>query len=256
MMKLGLPIVLFFLTFAPSFAVADPHSLYLSAYEKFLQANLNAAESDIRDSLKLDASIAESHHLLARILLRQNRNEEANNSFRMAQHIRRTNRETIELMRSSRPAQMLTGVEGVGFLATYATDEAKKAYYLGKVALRQGRWQEAAEFFFKARNLDASKPEYINALGNVYLDLGDMIAAEDIFQESLKTNPLQRDVYVSMIEKFGEQAKPFQALQWSRKAQQVFPSDRYFQDRELYFEHQNRRRLFSEGKDPYLRDDL
>ncbi len=217
---------------------------------------MGKAEGNIRNSLKLDGTIAESHHLLARILLRQNRNEEANNSFRMAQHIRRKNRETMEIIRSSKPAQMLTGVEGVGFLATYATEEARKAYYLGKVAVRQGRWQEAAEFFFKARNLDSSKPEYINALGNVYLDLGDMIAAEDIFQESLKSNPIQRDVYVSMIEKFGEHAKPYQALQWSKKAQQVFPSDRYFQDRELFFEHQNRRRLLSEGKDPYLRDDL
>lgn len=234
----------------------DSHASYLRAYESFLLGQNALAETTVREAIALDPAIAENYQLLGRILLRMNRNAEAENAIRRAQQVRREAQELLALARSEAVLGAETAVQSVLEKASQNAERAKKAYYLGRNALRKGQWQSAAEHMFLAWSLERSNPVYANALANIYLDQGDTTAASDLYEQSLALNPNQREVYVSMVEALWEKAKPHQALHWVRRALKVYPADRILRDRELFLEHQSRLRLRIDGKDPYVLEDL
>ncbi len=234
--------LLFFLSLAGFAAAApNPHELFLKAWEAWLKDSLPEAEENARAAMRLDPKMAEARYLLARILFRKGENDAAINAFRSGQELRRDNQERLRNLVSASPIDRSSSSGSAVFEAMLNLDEAKKQYYRGKTALKQGFWQEAAESFFLAARLDPARMEYKEALMRVYLDMSDMTAAEDKAWDILEENPLQKEIYVLFVDRYGELGKPESALKWVEEGLKVYPADSYLRDRRLYFDWEARR---------------
>jgi tetratricopeptide (TPR) repeat protein len=216
---------------------ADPHSLYLEAYKYYTRSQYKEAVPLLLKSIDEDNSFPEAYFLLARVLFRKGDPRRAIQKFKQGLALKRKIREHLEQVDSESAMEVKTGIRSVAFRAVIRIQEARKAYYKGKVASRQGQWFEAIEFFERATEFDSERVQYINALGFALLDIKDVYSAEEVLRDSLNKDPRQRDLYEKLISINIDLAEPKQAMKWAEEGLRFFPGHPFFKDRSLFLEH-------------------
>jgi len=224
-----------FLSISSQFA--DPHSLYLEAYKLYTRSQYQEAVPLLLKSIEEDGSFPEAYFLLARVLFRKGDPRRAIQKYKQGLALKRRIREHLDQMDSESALEVKTGIQSIAFKAVVRIQEARKAYYKGRVASRQGKWFEAIEYFERAKELDSEQVQYLNALGFALLDIKDVYSAEEVLRESLNKDPRQKDLYEKLISINTDLAQPRQAMKWAEEALRFFPGHAFFKDRTLFLEH-------------------
>ena len=229
-------IILLHLLLQP-FLFCDPHELFLEAYEHYTKSQFEQAVPLLEKSVLEDSNFSEAYFLLSRVFFKMGSPRRAIQTFKRGQALKRRILENRRYLQSETSLEVKTGLDSIPFLAVKKIQEARKSYYKGKVSLKQGKWYEAIEHFQRSSELDSEQPRYLNALGFALLDIHDLYSAEEVLKESLKRDPFQRDVYEKII-RVAEELKNFdRGKAWCLHGRRHFPSDSYFKDRYLYFDH-------------------
>ncbi|MCO4783558.1 MAG: hypothetical protein KC646_14625 [Candidatus Cloacimonetes bacterium] len=240
--------VIFFISISNFYAVETAHTLYLKAYELFSQHEFKKAEATLLKSIKKDGDFSEPYFLLSKVYFKLNSHNQAINYFKKGQKIKRKIKEHLEFTKSSSLDEVKSGIDSVAFLSIRKIKEAKKAYFEGKLARKKGKWYLAIEQFEKAVDLDSANLNYLNALGDAFLDVNSHYAAEEVFRASLDKDIFQREIFQKLIQINESLSKPERAMHWVLTGKKAFPSDQWFKDRELYYDYRVRLKLKNEQK--------
>lgn len=241
-------LIIFFLSLSSAYSVETAHTLYLKAYEQFSQHQFKTAELTLLKSIKKDPDFSEPYFLLSKVYFRLNSHNQAINYFKKGQKIKRKIKEHIKFTQSTDLDKVNTGLDSVAFLSIRKIKEAKKAYFEGKLARKKGKWYLAIEQFEKAVDLDSTNLNYLNALGDAFLDVNSHYAAEEVFRTSLDKDVFQREIFKKLIQINESLSKPERAMHWVLTGKKAFPSDQWFKDRELYYDYRVRLKLKNEQK--------
>ena len=216
---------------------ADPHELFLKAYELYTHSQFEEAVPYLEKSIGEDPNFPEAYFLLSRVLFKMGSPKRAIHVFKQGQALKRKIREHIQHLDSTASLEVQTGLDSIPFRAVQRIRNARKSYYRGRISLKQGKWFEAIEYFEKAAELDSEQPRYLNALGFALLDIKDLYSAEEVLSKSLKRDAFQRDIYEKLIRVSDELKNYDRGKAWSVLGRRHFPSDAFFKDRYLYFDH-------------------
>ena len=157
--------------------------------------------------------------------------------FKQGQALKRKIQEHLAHLDSAASLDVPTGINSIPFQAIQRIQKALRSYYKGRASLRQGKWFEAIEYFEASAELDSEQPRYLNALGFALLDIKDLYSAEEVLTRSLDRDPFQRDIFEKLI-RVSDEIKAFnRGKYWSTLGRKHFPSDAFFKDRYLYFDH-------------------
>ncbi|PCJ20359.1 MAG: hypothetical protein COB02_04815 [Candidatus Cloacimonadota bacterium] len=226
--------------------IETAHTLYLKAYQLFSEHQFKKAETVLVKSIKMDSDFSEPYFLLSKVYFRLQSHNQAINYFKKGQKIKRKIKEHLKFSQSSSLDEVKSGIDSVAFLSIRKIKEAKKAYFEGKLARKKGKWYLAIEQFERAVDLDSGSITYLNALGDAFLDVNSHYAAEEIFSNSLDKNIFQRSIYQKLIQINETLSRPARAMHWVLKGKKAFPSDKWFKDRQLYYDYRVRLKLKNE----------
>lgn len=218
-------------------AVADPHELFLKAYELYTHSRFEEAVPLLEKSIGEDPNFSEAYFLLSRVLFKMGSPKRAIRIFKQGQALKRKIQEHLAHLDSAASLDVPTGINSIPFQAIQRIQKALRSYYKGRASLRQGKWFEAIEYFEASAELDSEQPRYLNALGFALLDIKDLYSAEEVLTRSLDRDPFQRDIFEKLI-RVSDEIKAFnRGKYWSTLGRKHFPSDAFFKDRYLYFDH-------------------
>jgi predicted Zn-dependent protease len=102
-------------------------------------------------------------------------------------------------------------------------DPGAVAYGLGRLALRQGKLEEATERLREAASLRPSSPMVLSTMGAVYFQQGRLAEAKRVLTTALTLEPHLPIIHYRLASVLRESGQPEEALQHLRQAEQLAP---------------------------------
>ncbi len=100
--------------------------------------------------------------------------------------------------------------------------ESEEYYKAGRTAMQSGAFDAASEIFQKG--LDGEKhPDFYKSLGVAALQSGETVKAEGYFNDSLRLQPVQYDIYMILGELSEQRGNPGQAREYYIRALASYP---------------------------------
>jgi predicted Zn finger-like uncharacterized protein len=183
----------------------DKEALYLAGWAMAYQKKWREAAQFFDRATVIDTDLGKAYHALGDIQSLQGDFDNAMLFYEKAleknpQHVVSAvehARIFIEVKRDDTEGErVLTPVFGKQFRQLAPTEKAKAHALRAKIHIRRHDNDKAAQDLNAAIQLMPNKVEYIAALGNFYLDIGEYAKARDLFEKALEKEPKNIDALI------------------------------------------------------------
>jgi len=238
--------------------LAVAHYLLGVAYTQV--GNLQRAQNEMESAISSDSRMTDAYVGLGQMMLNRNQSKVALQYARMALQ-QAPNRPDCLVLIGSAFANMHDLVSAERYLQAFATAQPGSAdafNRLGALRIMQKRYPEAIVYFEKASQLDprndgaldgiastmilegdkagaiqrvrnalnhGETPELLSLAGKVYVDAGDLQAAEGVLKKSLQQSPQSYSNYVQLGSLYARQQRVPEAIAYFESAVKLRPGD-------------------------------
>jgi tetratricopeptide (TPR) repeat protein len=238
--------------------LAVAHYLLGVAYSQV--GNLQRAQNEMESAIASDSRMTDAYIGLGQMMLNRDQPKLALQYARMAFQ-KAPNRPDCLVLMGSAFANMHDMVSAERYLQAYAATQPSSAdafNRLGMLRIMQKRYQQATTYFEKAWQLDPGNygaldgltntlilkddkagaiqrvnealrhgetPELLSLAGKIYVDAGEMQAAEDVLKKSLQQSPESYSSYVQLGSLYASRQRVPEAINYFQSAVKLRPGD-------------------------------
>lgn len=178
----------------------NPWGFYMYALSAWKSGENESAETGFQTALGLDPNHVKSYLNLARVLLEENRPQEALEQGQKAQEVDPNRGETFRILGRAyhNLGKNELAIEAYLTATTLDDGDAWAANNMGLVLIQEGRFEEALSPLARAAELDPEKVVFHNNLGIALERTGHFALATRVFQAALDLDDTNDKVLVNL----------------------------------------------------------